>query len=160
VQEYIPEFVGEGKDRVMVHQLFTHTSGLTDGPLEEVIEAYEEGSIDSTEIDESLHPYVHRILSLGYGLPLTNQPGEVMEYSSFGIYLIAEITRRLSGMSLNAFGRTPVTVCLKTSIPGIVFDLRMLPILFITRKIFSRDRLRPEGDFQQPWTWPSLDRCS
>ena len=30
VSEYIPEFVGEGKDAVMVHHLLTHTSGLTD----------------------------------------------------------------------------------------------------------------------------------
>jgi CubicO group peptidase (beta-lactamase class C family) len=33
VQWYIPEFVGEGKDAVMVHHLLTHTSGLRDGEL-------------------------------------------------------------------------------------------------------------------------------
>jgi CubicO group peptidase (beta-lactamase class C family) len=103
VQEYIPEFTGEGKEQVMVHQLFTHTSGITDDPLEKAIESYEEGSIDPSGIDDSLHPFVHRILQLGYDLPLTNQPGEVMEYSNYGIYLIGEVTRRLSGMSLNSF---------------------------------------------------------
>src|SRR5438094_84451 len=34
VQEYVPEFTGEGKDRVMVHHLLTHTSGLREGDVE------------------------------------------------------------------------------------------------------------------------------
>jgi CubicO group peptidase (beta-lactamase class C family) len=29
VQEYVPEFTGDGKDAVMVHHLLTHTSGIT-----------------------------------------------------------------------------------------------------------------------------------
>ena len=28
VQEYIPEFIGEGKEMVLVHHLLTHTSGI------------------------------------------------------------------------------------------------------------------------------------
>src|SRR5262249_52720336 len=33
VQEYLPEFQGEGKDRVLVHHLLTHTAGFEDDQL-------------------------------------------------------------------------------------------------------------------------------
>jgi CubicO group peptidase (beta-lactamase class C family) len=103
VQEYIPEFTGEGKERVMVHQLFTHTSGITDAYVEAALEKDDDGSMGDKQFDRNLHPHVHRVLQLAYDTPLTHPPGDVMEYSSVGIYLIAEIIRRLCGKSLNSF---------------------------------------------------------
>ena len=38
VVDYIPEFVGENKDKIMVHHLLTHTSGLAWGDMEEHVE--------------------------------------------------------------------------------------------------------------------------
>ena len=104
VQWYIPEFVGEGKDAVMVHHLLTHTSGLAD----EGVDAHWEktrGTVTIPPPDETQHPSVHEWLFLGYGTPLSKPPGTEMSYCSFGYELLGEIVRRVCGMSLARFYR-------------------------------------------------------
>jgi len=102
VSWYIPEFVGEGKDAVMVHHLLTHTSGIGD---EEVFTRAEERRA-VTKLpppDETQHPYVHEWLYHVYDVPLSKPPGTVMVYSTWGYELLGEIVRRVSGQSLAGF---------------------------------------------------------
>ncbi|MCH7586826.1 MAG: beta-lactamase family protein [Chloroflexi bacterium] len=80
LQEYIPEFVGEGKEQAMVHQLLTHTAGLSDDAVVEVITKKIEDKIDLPEMDETQHPRNHGTLHYGYDTPLSTCPGEVMVY--------------------------------------------------------------------------------
>ncbi len=99
VSEYIPEFVGEGKDAVMVHHLLTHTSGFRD----EDVEAYTEkkkGSVEIPPPDETQHPQINEYLFLGYDAPLWKPPGSEMSYSNYGYNLLGEIVRRVSRRSL------------------------------------------------------------
>ena len=104
VQEYIPEFKGNGKEQVIVHQLLTHTSGLRDDEWTAIIE--EEG--DAAEIpptDETMHLAVNKLLYALYRAPLGYSTGAEMIYSSANYYLAGEIVRRLSGLSLDQFAR-------------------------------------------------------
>ncbi|MEJ2737604.1 MAG: serine hydrolase [Anaerolineae bacterium] len=103
VAEYIPEFVGEGKDEVMVHHLLTHTSGLTDEAVNAHAEKKEAVGIAAP--DETRHPGVPPPLFLGYDTPLTYRPGTEQRYSTFGIELVGEIVSRVSGRSLTDFAR-------------------------------------------------------
>jgi len=103
VAEYIPEFVGEGKDKVMVHHLLTHTSGLTDEAVNAHAEKKE--AIGIAAPDKTRHPGVPPPLFLGYDTPLTYPPGTEQRYSTFGIELVGEIVRRVSGKSLDDFAR-------------------------------------------------------
>jgi serine-type D-Ala-D-Ala carboxypeptidase len=93
VQWYIPEFVGENKDQVMVHQLLTHTSGLDDDTVHQYVE---EKYKDEQNKDKDY-------LSLSYDAPLTRKNGEFMSYCSYNMTLIAEIICRISKMSLHDF---------------------------------------------------------
>lgn len=104
VREYIPEFEGEGKEKVLVHHLMTHTSGIpNDDDVFSVIEERDNAGIEVKPPEETEDPTIHRYLHYGLDIPLANQPGRLMVYSSYGIYLIGEIIRRLSGQSLNDF---------------------------------------------------------
>lgn len=103
VQEYIPEFVGEGKEQVMIHHLFTHTMGSKDQIVADVINKKIEDEVELPEREENQHPLNHRILHYGYSAPLNSLPGEVMRYNNFGIFLLAEVIRRLTSMSLESF---------------------------------------------------------
>lgn len=104
IQGYIPEFEGEGKDRVLVHHLMTHTSGLpNDDNVFSVIEERDKEGIEVEPAEETEDPTIHRYLHYGMDVPLANRPGGVMVYSSYGIYLLGEIIRRLSGQSWNDF---------------------------------------------------------
>ena len=104
VQEYIPEFQGQGKEQVMVHHLLTHTSGLRD---EDVIRWSDErrGRIEVPAPEATQHPIVQEHLHLGYEAPLWKAPGQEMSYCSYGYNLLGEIVRRVSGSSLADFAR-------------------------------------------------------
>jgi len=104
VSEYIPEFVGEGKDAVMVHHLLTLTSGLRE---KDVIAHMDKkrGSVEMPPPDATQHPRVNEWLSLGYDAPLWRPPGTEMSYCSYGYELLSEIVRRVSGRSLGDFAQ-------------------------------------------------------
>jgi CubicO group peptidase (beta-lactamase class C family) len=104
VAEYIPEFTGEGKDKVMVHHLLTHTSGLTS----EDIDLHKEKNRRTVKIpppDETQHPAIHEYLFLGYDAPLTIPPGTEQRYCDYGFELVGEVVRRVGGESLADFAR-------------------------------------------------------
>jgi len=104
VQEYIPEFEGEGKEKVLVHHLMTHTSGIPDDEVVfSIIEEKDEAGIVVEPHEETADATVHRYLHYGLDVPLAIEAGREMIYSSFGIYVLGEIIRRLSGQSLDDF---------------------------------------------------------
>jgi CubicO group peptidase (beta-lactamase class C family) len=104
VSWYIPEFVGEGKDAVMVHHLLTHISGLRDGEVNEHAEK-KKGTVEIPPPNETQHPFISEYLFLRYDAPLWKPPGTEMSYCNYGYSLVGEIVRRVSGKSLNDFTR-------------------------------------------------------
>jgi serine-type D-Ala-D-Ala carboxypeptidase len=102
VQEYIPEFVGEGKDEVMIHHLLTHTSGWHGVDVAAHIEA-KRSSVEAPACEQGQHPLLHEALWPAYDAPLSMPPGQEMSYTSRGYLLLGEILRRVSGMDLGAF---------------------------------------------------------
>lgn len=104
VQEYVPEFEGEGKEKVLVHHLMTHTSGIpNDDDVFSIIEEKDEAGNEVEPHEETADATIHRYLHYGLDIPLAIHAGREMIYSSFGIYILGEIIRRLSGRSLNDF---------------------------------------------------------
>ena len=102
VSDYIPEFVGEGKQAVMVHHLITHTSGLRD---EDVL-AHAGKKKDMVSIppaEATQHPFINEVLWLRYDAPLWKAPGVEMSYCNYGYTLLGEVVRRVSGQSLAEF---------------------------------------------------------
>jgi CubicO group peptidase (beta-lactamase class C family) len=106
LQEYIPEFQGDGKANVLVHHLLTHTSGLTD---EAVLEVMDERGIDLRGHRQaaSFDEYLERLTAI-CDTPLSRPPGEEMSYSNFGYQLLGELVRRVSGQPLEIFAPTRV----------------------------------------------------
>jgi serine-type D-Ala-D-Ala carboxypeptidase len=104
VSEYVPEFRGEGKQKVLVSHLLTHTSGIG----EEKLETYAKENLGKTVIpapEETLHPLFNEYLALRYECPLWKPPGVEMSYADFNFDLAAEIVRRVSGRPLDLFAR-------------------------------------------------------
>jgi CubicO group peptidase (beta-lactamase class C family) len=102
VQEYLPEFVGVGKERVLVYHLLTHTSGLR----EEDVAAHRARKKPTTGLPapaENQHPLAAERLFLAYDTPLGKQPGSEMAYCTFGFELLDEIVRRVSGRAISDF---------------------------------------------------------
>jgi CubicO group peptidase (beta-lactamase class C family) len=129
---YLPEFVGEGKQHVMVHHLLTHTAGLDDGQVDEYALTASAGSQQARALpaaDETLHPTIREFLSSHYGAPLARTPGTEMSYSSYGYELLGEIVRRVSGQALADFCRERIFEPLGMADTTYVVPLQVQPRL-------------------------------
>jgi CubicO group peptidase (beta-lactamase class C family) len=104
VAEYIPEFVGAGKEAVLVHHLLTHTSGLRDEDVFAHIEK-KRGSVTIPPAAATQHPQIHDYLFHSYDTPLWKSPGVEMSYCNAGYELLGEIVRRVSERSLSTFAQ-------------------------------------------------------
>lgn len=90
VQRYIPEFRGEGRERVLVRHLLTHTSGLPDMLPE------------NTELRKR-HAALSDFVAGTCRTPLLFAPGTQVRYQSMGILLAAEMVRRITQQPFAAF---------------------------------------------------------
>jgi CubicO group peptidase (beta-lactamase class C family) len=104
VQYYLPEFKGHGKERSLVFQLMTHTSGLDDDDLDAMAKD-RKGNVVIPPLPANQYKAIHENLHLKYDLPLSYEPGSQMRYCSHGFNLMMEIIRRISGQSYPDFAR-------------------------------------------------------
>ena len=86
VVDYLPLFVGPGKEKVTVRQLLTHSSGLV---------AY--GDLYN-EI-QGKKAYLERL----QGMDLDYEPGTQSVYSDYGMILLGEILERVAGQPMEVF---------------------------------------------------------
>ena len=91
VQKYLPEFKGDGRERVTVQHLLTHVSGLPDQLP------------DNAQLRKS-HASLSEFVAGAMRVPLGFEPGTKYEYSSMAILLATEIAQRLSGKNFLNFG--------------------------------------------------------
>jgi len=102
VQEYIPEFIGPGKEQVTVHHLLTHTSGLGDSAIDLHIVA-KTGTLDLAGLVDNPDAVHDLYRALGYDAPLICPPGQRHIYCQYGYELVGQIIERVSGQALPDF---------------------------------------------------------
>ena len=90
VSRFIPEFRGDGRERVLVRHILTHTSGLPDMVPE------------NTELRKK-HAPLSSFVAAACRTPLLFAPGTELRYQSLGILLAAEIVSRIAKQPLPAF---------------------------------------------------------
>jgi serine-type D-Ala-D-Ala carboxypeptidase len=87
VTRYIPEFAGvEGHEKVLVHHLLSHSSGL-----------------NSRQVLWKQAGDRPGIMKLAYTLPLDSTPGERAQYRDYNMIVMGEIVYRISGQRLDEF---------------------------------------------------------
>ena len=80
VTNYVPEFVGAGRDEITVRQLLTHVSGLP----------------PDIETKSDWHGQAEAIKKAG-AMKLLSPPGRAFKYSDINFFLLGEIVQRVSG---------------------------------------------------------------
>ncbi|GDY22552.1 esterase [Verrucomicrobiota bacterium] len=86
VTNYLPEFAGDGRERVTLRHLLTHTSGLRSG----------------LGLANAWTGSAHAI-ALACGEKLRQAPGAAFLYSDINFILLGEIVQRVSGQRLDQF---------------------------------------------------------
>jgi len=85
VTHYIPDFAAHHKESILVHHLFTHTSGMPD-----MLE-------NNVALRQSLAPLAQFIHGAIYNtVPLFQPAGTGLSYQSMGTLIVAEIVQRLT----------------------------------------------------------------
>jgi CubicO group peptidase (beta-lactamase class C family) len=112
IGQYVPEFVGEGKERVTAWHVLTHTSGIPD--------------LDQDALRRQRPGYA-RMLQHVCRDPLRFEPGTRYSYASDSFFLLAEAIARRTG--------TPYATALRR---GILDPLAMTDTTFDPRRMRSR----------------------
>ncbi|HVB64145.1 MAG TPA: serine hydrolase domain-containing protein [Nitrolancea sp.] len=95
VHTLLPEFSGDGREKVRLRHLLTHTSGLI----------YESPNME--QLLRARTPY-DEIIDEAYGHPLLFKPGSGFEYSDYGIALAGRMASVATGMPFPDLIRTLV----------------------------------------------------
>ena len=96
VTNYVPEFVGAGRDEITVRQLLTHVSGLP----------------PDIETKSDWHGQAEAIKKAG-AMKLLSPPGRAFKYSDINFFLLGEIVQRVSGTPLEIFAQREIFQPLK-----------------------------------------------
>ncbi len=90
VQKFIPEFKGEGRERVIIRHLLTHTSGLPD-------------MLPENDELRKRHAPLKDFVAATCRTPLLFAPGTKVQYQSMGVLLAGEIVERITRAPLPQF---------------------------------------------------------
>jgi CubicO group peptidase (beta-lactamase class C family) len=86
-KKFIPEFAGDGRERITIRQLLSHVSGLPD-------------QLPENNALRKRHAKLDEFVAGAIRTPLLFEPGARYSYSSMGILLATEIAMRISGTGI------------------------------------------------------------
>ena len=139
-QKYLPEFTGDGRERITVRNLLSHTSGLPDMLP------------DNVELRKR-HAPLTEFVSGALRTPLLFPPGTRVSYQSMGILLASEIVQRVSGMPLDRFLQREVFGPLKMRHSSMGIGKRKIEDT-VQCDLPARGELRMQ-DSDASWSWNS-----
>ena len=139
-QKYLPEFTGDGRERITIRNLLSHSSGLPD-MLPDNIEL------------RKRHAPLKEFVSGALRTPLLFPPGTRVSYQSMGILLASEIVERVSAMPLDRFLQREVFGPLKMRHSSMGIGKRKIEDT-VQCDLPARGELRMQ-DSDASWNWNS-----
>lgn len=111
ISTYVPNYPKETGDRLTIHHLLSHTSGIPD-------------IIGLPEYRERLHEYMSPDTIIAYfkNLPLLFAPGERYAYSSANYILLGEIIENLTGIAWDEYIQQNICTPLDLHNTGVYYD--------------------------------------
>ena len=98
MKRYVPDFTVEGMERITIHHLLNHTSGL---PNTDVVKTYEEAVQRGIEIYQK--PSTTDELAARYCVRKpVHEPGEKFDYNNGEYILLGKVIEKLTGMTYEA----------------------------------------------------------
>ena len=140
VQKYLPEFTGDGRERITIRNLLSHSSGLPD-MLPDNIEL------------RKRHAPLKEFVAGALRTPLLFPPGTRVSYQSMGILLASEIVERVSAMPLDRFLQREVFGPLKMRHSSMGIGKRKIEDT-VQCDLPARGELRMQ-DSDASWNWNS-----
>lgn len=97
ISDYIPDYNGKQKDRITIHQLLTHTSGILNSlqPQEEAVK-------------ERLYHNLRDLIRYAEEAELYSDPGSEFHYHNFGYNILAYIAESVTGKKFDVLLREKI----------------------------------------------------
>jgi CubicO group peptidase (beta-lactamase class C family) len=95
IRRYLADYAGPGADRVTVHQLLNHTSGLEQYDR---VASYEEAVAKGMEVYQLPHPPADLLARYASGR-LVHAPGTAFDYNNADYVVLGAIVERVTGAS-------------------------------------------------------------
>lgn len=133
---YLPGYAGEGADKVTIHQLLSHTSGLANFDTVTDMETALKSGIPVYQA-----PYTSdQLLSKFCSGKLANPPGKVFDYNNGDYIILGKIIERLSGQTYEQILKDRILRPLKMASTGLLHQGDIVEGLANT--YFFRDDLK------------------
>ena len=136
IRAYLPDYAGEGADKVTVHQLLNHTSGLANFDTVKDLETALKSGIPVYQT-----PYTSdQLLARFCSGKLAHAPGEVFDYNNADYIVLGKIIERLDGRTYEQALRDRILQPLGMEDTGLLHQSQILEGLADT--YFFRDDLK------------------
>lgn len=120
VKTYLPEYSGEGADKITIRNLLNHTSGLPYVGPKSKEEALEKGMEEFQlphSVDESIRKF--------YSHDLVNEPGKVFSYNNGEYIILGRIIEKIYGKSFEEVLRQQILSPLEMNASGLLFQYKI-----------------------------------
>jgi len=121
IKTYLPDYSGNGGDKITIRHLLNHTSGLPYVGPKSKEEALRNG------MEELQMPHsIDEIISKYYSGELVNEPGKVFNYSNGEYIILGKIIEKIYGKSFEDVLRQQITNPLGMNCSGLLFQYRII----------------------------------
>jgi CubicO group peptidase (beta-lactamase class C family) len=136
IRTYLPDYAGEGADKVTIHQLLNHTSGLANFDTVKDMKTALESGLPTYQT-----PYTSdQLLAKFCSGKLVHEPGKVFDYNNADYIILGKIIERLSGATYEQVLADRILRPLKLESTGLLHQSDVIEGLADT--YFYRDDLK------------------
>lgn len=133
---YLPEYSGEGRDKVTIHQLLNHTSGIDNfDKIKSADEALKNG------IEQYQKPFTtDQLVARFCSGPLVSEPGKKFSYNNADYIILGKIIERIYGRTFGQVLEDKILKPVGLADTGLLYQYAIVPGLAAT--YFKRDDLK------------------
>ena len=128
IRTYLPDYAGEGADRVSIHQLLNHTSGIENFDR---VKSYEEAVKNGIESYQLPHTTDDLLTRYASG-KVVRDPGKEFDYNNADYVILGKIVERLYGKPFDAVLRERILQPLGMTRSGMLYQQEIVPKLAYT----------------------------
>jgi D-alanyl-D-alanine carboxypeptidase len=136
IRKYLPSYVGEAADKVTIHQLLNHTSGLPNFDTVKSMEAAVAGGIPVYQTPYSTDQLIARFCSGA----LVNTPGKVFDYNNADYIILGKVIEQMYRKTFEEVLKERVLQPLRMNDTGMLFQKDIIDGLAST--YFFRDDIK------------------
>ncbi|HVF73152.1 MAG TPA: serine hydrolase domain-containing protein [Chthoniobacterales bacterium] len=140
IRTYLPDYKGEAGDKVTIHQLLNHTSGIENFDKVKSAEEAMTRGIPAYQLPHTSD----QLLSEFCSGPLTGDPGKAFSYNNADYIILGKIIERVAGEKFDDVLKKQILQPLKLENTGMLYHHEIVPGL--ANSYFMRDDLKKLGN--------------